>query len=104
MLNTFSNFSRQSEKYGDVHLISLLGATLSRLAYMNDNKFLTSYDSIMGPVFHPRILKSINGVNPNNLPLLLDDETLFGLNEGPINILKNSNINTKEKITLILLN
>lgn len=88
MLNTFSNFSRQSEKYGDVHLISLLGATLSRLAYMNDNKFLTSYDSIMGPVFHPRILKSINGVNPNNLPLLLDDETLFGLNEGPIDIFK----------------
>jgi hypothetical protein len=88
MLNTFSNFSRQSEKYGDVHLISLLGATLSRLAYMNDNKFLTSYDSIMGPVFHPRILKSINGVSPNNLPLLLDDETLFGLNEGPIDIFK----------------
>jgi hypothetical protein len=50
MLNTISNFSRQSERYGDICFISFLGAILSRLAYLNDNKFLTSYNSIMGPV------------------------------------------------------
>ena len=44
MFNTFKNLSRKSEKYGDVHFISFLGATLSRLAYLNDNKFLTSYN------------------------------------------------------------
>ena len=41
MFNTFKNLSRKSEKYGDVHFISFLGAILSRLAYLNDNKFLT---------------------------------------------------------------
>lgn len=56
MFNTISNLSRKSDKYGDVHFISFLGATLARLAYMNDNKFLTSYSQIMGPVIQPKIL------------------------------------------------
>jgi hypothetical protein len=51
----------------------------------------------MGPVFHPRILQSINGVNPNNLPLLLDDQTLFGLNKGPSDIFKNFEYQFKGK-------
>ena len=82
MLNTISNFSRQSERYGDICFISFLGAILSRLAYLNDNKFLTSYNSIMGPVIHPQILQAINNVNQTNLDLLLDDQTLFGLKES----------------------
>ena len=83
MLNTISNFSRQSERYGDICFISFLGAILSRLAYLNDNKFLTSYNSIMGPVIHPKILQAINNVNQSNLGSLLDDQTLFGLNGWP---------------------
>ena len=82
MLNTISNFSRNSERYGDINFISFLGAILSRLAYLNDNKFLTSYNSIMGPVIHPQILQAINNVNQTNLDLLLDDQTLFGLKES----------------------
>ena len=83
MLNTISNFSRKSERYGDIYFISFLGAVLSRLAYLNDNKFLTSYNSIMGPVIHPKILQAINNVNQSNLSSLLDDQTLFGLNGWP---------------------
>ena len=83
MLNTISNFSRKSERYGDIYFISFLGAILSRLAYLNDNKFLTSYNSIMGPVIHPKILQAINNVNQSNLSSLLDDQTLFGLNGWP---------------------
>ncbi len=79
MFNTFSNFSRKSDKYGDVHFISFLGATLARLAYFDDNKFLNQYTSIMGPVIHPQILTAINSVNSNNLGELLDDEKMFGL-------------------------
>ena len=73
MFNTISNLSRKSDMYGNLHFISFLGATLSRLAYMDDNKFLTSYSRIMGPVIHPEILKGINDVNYNNLSELLDD-------------------------------
>ena len=89
MFNTIKNFSRKSEKYGDVHFISFLGSILSRLAYLNDNKFLTSYNSIMGPVVHPKILKSINNVTNENLDLLLDDQSLFGLNKDANDIFKN---------------
>jgi hypothetical protein len=97
MLNTISNFSRQSERYGDICFISFLGAILSRLAYLNDNKFLTSYNSIMGPVIHPRILQAINNVNQSNLGSLLDDQTLFGLNKGPNDIFKNFEYQYKGK-------
>lgn len=97
MFNTIKNLSRKSEKYGDVHFISFLGAILSRLAYLNDNKFLTSYNSIMGPVIHPVILQAINSVNPDNLNSLLDDQTLFGLNKGPNDIFKNYEYQFKGK-------
>ena len=89
MFNTIKNFSRKSEKYGDVAFISFLGSILSRLAYLNDNKFLTSYNSIMGPVIQPKILQSINNVKQENLDLLLDDQTLFGLNKDANDIFKN---------------
>jgi hypothetical protein len=88
MFNTFKNLSRKTDTYGDLHFISLLGATLSRLAYMNDNKFLTSYNAIMGPVFHPRILQGINGVDPNNLNTILDDQTIYGLDKSQNDIFK----------------
>ena len=97
MLNTISNFSRQSERYGDIHFISFLGAILSRLAYLNDNKFLTSYNSIMGPVIHPQILQAINNVNQSNLYSLLDDQTLFGLNKGQNDIFQNYEYQYKGK-------
>jgi hypothetical protein len=58
MFNTISNLNRKADKYGDVHFISFLGATLSRLAYFDDNKFLTNYNSIMGPVIPQNTLHS----------------------------------------------
>jgi hypothetical protein len=97
MLNTISNFSRQSERYGDIHFISFLGAILSRLAYLNDNKFLTSYNSIMGPVIHPKILQAINNVNQSNLSSLIDDQTLFGLDKGQNDIFRNFEYEYKGK-------
>jgi hypothetical protein len=97
MFNTIKNFSRKSEKYGDVHLISFLGAVLSRLAYVNDNNFLTRYVSIMGPIFHPKILQSINNVKHDNLDLLLDDQTLFGLNKDDNDVFKNHEYEYKGK-------
>ena len=97
MLNTISNFSRQTERYGDICFISFLGAILSRLAYLNDNKFLTSYNSIMGSVIHPKILQAINNVNQSNLSSLLDDQTLFGLNKGSNDIFKNFEYQYKGK-------
>ena len=81
MLNTISNLSRKSDRYGNLHFISFLGSTLSRLAYFDDNQFLLKYTQIMGPVIHPKILTSINSVNSNNLGDLLDDQKIFGLNK-----------------------
>lgn len=85
MFKTISNLRRKLDKYGDLHFISFLGAILSRLVYMNDNKFLTCYNQIMGPVIHPDILEGINSVNSNNLFELLDDEKIFKLS-NPENI------------------
>lgn len=75
---TFSNAFRTADKYGDLHFISLLGTTLSRLAYLDDTYFLQNYIAIMGPIILLPILKKINDVDPNNLDALLDDQTLFG--------------------------
>ena len=81
MFNTINNLSRKSDKYGNLHFISFLGSTLSRLAYFDDNKFLKNYSQIIGPVINPKILQGINNVNSNNLAQLLDDQTIFGLNK-----------------------
>lgn len=97
MFNTISNLSRKADKYGDVHFISFLGATLSRLAYMDDNKFLKSYNAIMGPVIQPRILQGINSVSSNNLAELLDDQNIFGLNKDANDIFANYEYQYKGK-------
>ena len=89
MFNTIKNLNRKSEKYGDIHFVSFLSAVLSRLAYQNDNTFLTSYSRIMGPVINTKILTAINDVDQNNLTELLDDQTLFGLNGSNNDIFKN---------------
>ena len=65
MFSTISNLSRKPDKYGDIHFISFLGSTLARLAYMDDNKFLTNYNKIVGPVIQPQILEGINNVESN---------------------------------------
>lgn len=85
----FANLSRKSDKYGNVHFISFLGATLSRLAYMNDNQFLTNYCQIMGPVIHPTLLQKMNAISPDNLATLLDDQTMFNLDKSNNDIFKN---------------
>lgn len=82
---------------GDVHFISFLGSTLSRLAYMDDNKFLTSYSQIIGPVIQPKILQGINNVDSNNLGDLLDDQKIFGLNKSPNDIFSNYEYQYKGK-------
>jgi hypothetical protein len=82
MFKTFSNLSRKADRYGDLHFLSFYGATLSRLAYLDDNKFYQNYVTIMGPVIHPKILTAINGVSSDNLQALLDDQTLYGLTGG----------------------
>jgi hypothetical protein len=81
MFNTISNLSRKSDKYGDVHFISFLGANLARLAYDDDKKFLKSYLRIMGPVVYDQLLAGIDSVDHNNLRELLDDEKIFGLHK-----------------------
>ena len=85
--STVSNLSRTADKYGDVHFISFLGSILSRLAYMNDNKFLTQYMAIMGPIIVPKIMMGINSVPSTNLSMLLDDQQIFGLDKSPNDIL-----------------
>jgi hypothetical protein len=82
MFKTFSNLSRKADRYGDLHFLSFYGATLSRLAYLDDNKFYQNYVTIMGPVIHKKILTAINGVSSDNLQALLDDQTLYGLTGG----------------------
>jgi len=82
MFKTFSNLSRKADRYGDLHFLSFYGATLSRLAYLDDNKFYQNYVTIMGPVIHEKILTAINGVSSDNLQALLDDQTLYGLTGG----------------------
>lgn len=97
MFNTISNLGRKTDKYGDVHFISFLGATLARLAYMNDNKFLARYSQIMGPVIQPKILSGINGVDANKLDDLLDDQKIFGLDKGSYDIFANHEYKYKGK-------
>ena len=89
MFNTLSNSTRKSDKYGDTHFISFFSSALSRLAYLDDNKFLKNYSEIMGSVIQPIILQAINSVNHEQLSSLLDDQTLFGLNKGASDIFKN---------------
>jgi len=91
------NYKREKERFGDVHFISFLSATLSRIAYQNDNNFLNSYTSIMGPVINPEILESINSVQSNQLDNLLDDEALFGLTT-PNNMFKEYTYTYKQKL------
>ena len=67
MMNTFSNMSRKSDQYGNVHFISLYGSILSRLAYMNDNTFLDCYCKIFGPVVSLQILQAIDSVSANEI-------------------------------------
>lgn len=83
--------------YGDIHFISFLGSTLSRLAYMDDNKFLANYSQIIGPVIQPKILQGINNVNSNNLGELLDDQKIFGLDKSPNDIFSNYEYQYKGK-------
>ena len=89
MFNTISNLSRKADKEGNIHFISFLGAVLSRLAYQDDNKFLTSYSKIMGPIIHPKILQGINNVTSDNIVQLTDDQTIFGLDKSPNDIFSN---------------
>jgi hypothetical protein len=77
--------------------VSFLGATLARLAYFNDNKFLRLYNSIMGPVIQPRILQGLNSVDSTNLAAVLDDQTIFGLNDDVNNVFKNYEYEYKGK-------
>lgn len=72
-------FSRKQEKFGNEHLLSLFCATLSRLAYFNDNKFYLQYRQIMGPVFLPDMMSSLN--TTTNMFALLDDQSIFNLSD-----------------------
>ena len=106
MLNTISNINRKVDRYGDLHFISFLGSVLSRIAYQDDNKFLTSYSSIMGPIIQPKILEGINSVNSNNINKILDDQTIFGLDKSQNDIFANYEYqyNGKNYIDFIKLN
>lgn len=97
MFNTISNLSRKPDKYGDIHFISFLGSTLARLAYMDDNKFLTCYSQIIGPVIQSKILQGINNVDSNNLAALLDDQKIFGLDKSSSDIFSNYEYEYKGK-------
>ena len=91
----FDSFSRQSDKYGDVHFVSFLAAILSRLAYFNDNNFLPLYMSIMGPVVPPQLLQKIDSVSPSKLSALLNDQLLFGLDKSDKDMFKNAEYQNK---------
>ena len=81
-MNTFSNMSRKADQYGNVHFISLYGVILSRLAYMNDNKFLDSYCAIFGPIISLQILKAIDTVSANDINKEIKDQDMFRLKSG----------------------
>lgn len=84
MLKTFSNLSRKSDKYGNVHFISFYSSVLSRLAYFSDEYFLEKYVSIFGPIINENIMKCIDSAE--DISALLDDETIFKLNsDNPYN-------------------
>jgi len=97
MFKTISNINRSSDKFGDIHFISFLGSTLSRLAYLNDNKFLTNYSAIMGPIIHTKILQGIDKVDSTNLADLLNDQKIFGLDKSPNDIFSNYEYQYKGK-------
>ncbi len=63
---------------------------------MDDNKFLTNYNKIVGPVIQPQILEGINNVESNNLSALLDDEVIFDL-KNQENVFSNHQYDYKGK-------
>jgi hypothetical protein len=97
MFNTISNIGRKTDKYGEIHFISFLSSILSRLAYMDDNKFLANYSQIVGPVIQSKILQGINNVDSNNLGEILDDQKIFGLDKGQNDIFSNYEYQYKGK-------
>jgi len=99
MFNTFKNLTRKSDRYGDLYFISLYGSILSRLAYFDDNNFFTKYSSIMGPIIHPRILTGINNVSSDNLTELLNDQSIYGLDNSESDIFKNYEYRYTDKRT-----
>ena len=105
-MNTFKNLSRKNDKYGNLHFISFMSSILARLAYFNDNKFLTMYNSIFGPVISEKILTDIDNVTQDNLSKLLNDQDLFGLTGQDGDIFKNNEYiyNNKRFIDVLSLN
>lgn len=82
--NSLSNrFTNSSEQFGDVHMISLWGSILSRLAYNEDKVFIENYCKITDNILYKTILNGINTacIPGNNLIDILDDEKIFGLSD-----------------------
>lgn len=98
MMNTFSNMNRKADQYGNVHFISLYGVILSRLAYMNDNKFLDCYCKIFGPVVSLQILQAVDAVSANELKNEINDQQIFRLkSDGDATSISGGNNNPLNK-------
>jgi hypothetical protein len=67
--------------YGNVHFISFYSAVLSRFAYFSDKNFLEQYNKIIGPIIPISILTAMNSIR--DIPDILDDATVFDLNNNP---------------------
>lgn len=83
-MSFFTQTSNAEKNYGDVHFISFYSAVLSRFAYFSDKNFLEQYNKIIGPIIPMPILSAINSIN--DIPEILDDETVFDLNNNPLNL------------------
>jgi len=76
--------STTEKNYGDVHFISFYSAVLARFAYFSDKNFLEQYNKIIGPIIPTPILSAMNSIG--DIPEILDDETVFDLNNNPLNL------------------
>lgn len=78
---TPSFLSRKSEKFGDLHMISLWGSILARLSYNEDSSFIENYCKITDNKIYENILKGINKacLPGADLKKILNDESLFDL-------------------------
>lgn len=96
-----------TNNYGNTCFMSFYAAVLTRLSYLDDNKFIQCYNQIIGNVIPDSILTGINDVVTTSskpggdLNNLFDDEIAF-LNKGTFEIYKN--VEGKSRIDYVAMN
>jgi hypothetical protein len=95
-----------SVNYGETCFMSFYAATLTRLSYFDDNKFIQFYNQIICNVIPTSILSGINGVvlEGSDLNNLFNDEYAFDLNNDDVTFKTYNNAKGEKRIDYVAMN